>query len=684
MILSILATVAVLAAIATIAAALLLAETTLVYFALGLGGISVLLLLAALVQGGIRAAGQDRTRTGTDGLGKSSVPVTTAVTAPGTHHGPEDSGRAPAPAPEPVRDGVVSEHGSTGFTPVTGDWPETAAGSPDPDPGRPHGHPSADEVRTAPEPEPFDHRIPHQGRTEGHTWAAVPEERDAAPEPESLDAESFSDWTPTRPDEPSAAEGAEGDEERVLPTPPGDGPAVAVPPTEPQDGPADHADEIGAPAEADTFAAFAARARSGAAAPETGEPADDEPGADHGTAGTAPSDHADSAAGETDDADTVEPRDTVRHEEPSAQEDGFEDTEPDDGPTFHYRVPTADASDEAGTAGPVVREESDDASAEDTRAERDELDDAATDDTRAEHGEARTDETGAQARDESDDAGTDDTQAMVRDEPDGAPAPTGTVGADAEPTEHVSESKHASESEHGSGTAGSDGAAEPTDPSDAVAATAADAADSASGDEAPAADAVEPAGSGTDASPAFSYRVPGPADDAAERGGDGDPAAETPADQGPRTPPASPYRIPSTRTRPAEAVGTDDGAERAADGDDAAETPADQGARRPVGSPYRIPGAGTGTKSGPADAADSSEADPDADTTAAFSYRVPDTGTDGAAEPHADGAAAFTYRASSADRDEDPSASYAAIPDPDDEPSSSDEPSRRQDPDQVP
>src|SRR5699024_3665542 len=78
-ILSILATVAVLAALVVIAAALLLAETVLVYIALGLGVVSVLLLLGVLVQGRVGEDETARERSGTDGLGKSSVP--TAVTS---------------------------------------------------------------------------------------------------------------------------------------------------------------------------------------------------------------------------------------------------------------------------------------------------------------------------------------------------------------------------------------------------------------------------------------------------------------------------------------------------------------------------------------------------------------------------------------------------------------------------
>ena len=135
MILSILATVAVLAAIAVIAAALVFAETALVYIALGLGALSVLLLLGALLQGRF---GADRTDTArTDGLGKSSVPAAPAA-VPGPTWESEQPGRVPAPAEEPVRDTPVPEPRPWGEepqeepefdvprweTPTKGDWPE--------------------------------------------------------------------------------------------------------------------------------------------------------------------------------------------------------------------------------------------------------------------------------------------------------------------------------------------------------------------------------------------------------------------------------------------------------------------------------------------------------------------------------------------------------------------------------
>jgi hypothetical protein len=141
-ILSILATVAVLAAIAVIAAALALAETVLVYIALGLAGVSVLLLLGGMVQG--RIAESRTGRPGTDGLGKSSVPTgaaTPAATAAGPHVVPEYSGRVPVPVHGPVREAPAQDtpvwaaaddagHGEPEYdvprwqTPTAHEWPE--------------------------------------------------------------------------------------------------------------------------------------------------------------------------------------------------------------------------------------------------------------------------------------------------------------------------------------------------------------------------------------------------------------------------------------------------------------------------------------------------------------------------------------------------------------------------------
>ncbi|PWV54557.1 hypothetical protein [Nocardiopsis sp. L17-MgMaSL7] len=174
MILSLLATVAVLAALVVIAAALVLAEPTLVYFALGLGGLSVLLLLGALIQGRFGGSSSDTART--DGLGKSSVPVVAAASAagavPGTQWEPEHSGRVPAPAAQPVRESAVTEPSvPTGHevggpravaaeeneeeaefevprwqTPTMGSWPEPVV--------EPEAEPKPEEHSERPEPVP--------------------------------------------------------------------------------------------------------------------------------------------------------------------------------------------------------------------------------------------------------------------------------------------------------------------------------------------------------------------------------------------------------------------------------------------------------------------------------------------------------------------------------------------------
>src|SRR5699024_4095720 len=188
-ILSILATVAVLAALVVIAAALLLAETVLVYIALGLGLVSVLLLLGALVQGRVGEDETARERSGTDGLGKSSVP--TAVTSsqeavasmPGEDVGPEHLGRAPASVPEPVRETVASNtsaeepwSGESEFevprwqTPTRSEWPESATETTDP---LPEPEP-ASSVFTE-EETPFAHSISEPVHTEGmHEDIVVP------------------------------------------------------------------------------------------------------------------------------------------------------------------------------------------------------------------------------------------------------------------------------------------------------------------------------------------------------------------------------------------------------------------------------------------------------------------------------------------------------------------------------
>ena len=222
MILSILATVAVLAAIAVIAAALVFAETALVYIALGLGALSVLLLLGALLQGRFGAGGKDTTRT--DGLGKSSVPaVPTAV--PGPTWESEQPGRVPAPALESVRDTPVPEQRPWGEepqeepefdvprweTPTKGDWPEPVQAAQTPPP------PSQDELVEAPVSE-FAYRIPERDPatpvTEDDTVEAADAMSEAGPDDTESEAalggdEDFASYeTPedVDADEPEAAE----------------------------------------------------------------------------------------------------------------------------------------------------------------------------------------------------------------------------------------------------------------------------------------------------------------------------------------------------------------------------------------------------------------------------------------------------------------------------------------------
>lgn len=171
MILSILATVAVLAAIVVMLSALVFAETVLVYIALGLGATSVILLIGALVQQRSGTTGPEPELSGTDGLGKSSVPVTqtgslvrgaTVVGSMPDTAEPEDSRRVPAPASEPVRDASASgtdtveveeetEYGEPEYevprwqTPTQGDRP---------DPGGVHvpAHEGTPEEETTPAP----------------------------------------------------------------------------------------------------------------------------------------------------------------------------------------------------------------------------------------------------------------------------------------------------------------------------------------------------------------------------------------------------------------------------------------------------------------------------------------------------------------------------------------------------
>ncbi|WP_198659084.1 hypothetical protein [Nocardiopsis sp. FIRDI 009] len=202
MILSIIATVAVLAAIAVIAAALLFAETTLVYVALGLGAVSALLLVGAVIQGRPGGGGSQRERSGTDGLGKSSVPVP----PPAPHGRPEDPGPVPAPAPEPVREAtaapesalrgtrVAEEPGEPEFGPSR---PKTPAAATRPEPDT--GDSAPEDVRERP---PAPTAVPGSGQDAAHTREAAADD-EAAPAP-STERDAPSSETPTDASDTSA------------------------------------------------------------------------------------------------------------------------------------------------------------------------------------------------------------------------------------------------------------------------------------------------------------------------------------------------------------------------------------------------------------------------------------------------------------------------------------------------
>lgn len=222
MILSILATVAVLTAIAVIVAALVFAETVLVYVALGLAGVSVLLLLGALLQERSGGGGRpDRT----DGLGKASVPVMAATAAsavPIAHVESENPGRVPAPASEPVREPHVPErpawptpvaedagHGEPEYdvprwqTPTAHDWPEPDTAVHDAAPSAPHAGPipswaSSEEERPLRAPAPW----------ESGTGAADTAARAERDEPSGTTAEDGPDTGDGTGERTAAASGA--------------------------------------------------------------------------------------------------------------------------------------------------------------------------------------------------------------------------------------------------------------------------------------------------------------------------------------------------------------------------------------------------------------------------------------------------------------------------------------------
>ncbi|NYJ33297.1 hypothetical protein [Nocardiopsis aegyptia] len=661
---------AVLAAIATIAAALLLAETTLVYFALGLGGISVLLLLAALIQGGIRAAGQDRTRTGTDGLGKSSVPAvaSTAATPPGAHYGPEDSGRVPAPAHGPVRDSVVSEHGSTGFTPVTGEWPETATGSPDPDPARPHGHRPGEDTRPVPEPERFDYRIPYQGRTEDHRWAAA--------EPGTEGTEPFSDWTPSRPDEPNAAD------EAGLPTPADETPAGASTftafdadvPSDVEESVAadtaeksDSADRADVPDDnADEAPRFNYRVPTADATDDVEAYPDDTEAGSHGADDDVPSPTG-SAVVEPDagivevDADQTEG--TPEPGEPTGARNTAEASAGEG--AFSYRVPAsepAEAEVEAGTSEPVETSEA----VEPAGIVGFDTDEAQGGAEPAERAEAwDTVETSepvepAEAWDavESTDTGADSDGGAFSYR-----VPT------AEPFEDEADPGTSESAE-------TTGSVEPVEASDTVetfeSVEPAERVEFDTDQVQDGAEPGEPTGARATAETIESVEPAEASDTASDAGSEGD------AGEG-----GFSYRVPTAE--PAEVEGDTGVSEIDAEPTEDADEP-DAGTSERAGSRDTVDVSGTAE---PAEASETAEASGAGARAGGFSYRVPTSELSEPSEPpepaegDADETAAFSYRVPVADTDDDSPVAYAAILDPDDEPSSPDDSSRRQDPDQV-
>ncbi|GHC88485.1 hypothetical protein GCM10007079_33490 [Nocardiopsis terrae] len=226
MILSLLATVAVLAAIAVIAAALVLAETTLVYVALGLGGLSVLLLLGAIIQGRFGGARADTERT--DGLGKASVPVEAATavgTAPARAWEPEESRRAPAPADQPVRESAVSEQPVSDRnrtvadeteeeaefeiprwqTPTVGSWPEPALRDEAPVGADTPADAWPETVENGPEPgaTPAEDTSVEETPAPGETSADEDREEGPGEEPAAHGAEETGDAS--EPDDPGRA-----------------------------------------------------------------------------------------------------------------------------------------------------------------------------------------------------------------------------------------------------------------------------------------------------------------------------------------------------------------------------------------------------------------------------------------------------------------------------------------------
>ncbi|MDT0327234.1 hypothetical protein [Nocardiopsis lambiniae] len=339
MILSVLASVAVLAAIVVIVAALVFAETTLVYIALGLAGVSALLLVGAILAQGRKGA--DRT----DGLGKSSVPTASHVT-------PEHSERVPAPAPEPVREApawnTMAEDSGPGEpeydlprwqTPTAREWPEP------------------DTTASAPAPAPFptavesDSRVETPAETASPSWFSGPT---AAPEPVEVPRTAAHDDRASVPvtDEHSADRSPEPQQ-----------------PREPEDDPALSAADRGMPA-------------------WLAEAYDDDPAESFDTPTPAGDDDRDDAVAAADLYERDEPAATVTDDDPPATVVSSTDTD-------EVR-PTRD-EDASETTGPATTDDTAPEAAEDTDGvptapQPDEADDPDPDEERRGEGGVTADE----------------------------------------------------------------------------------------------------------------------------------------------------------------------------------------------------------------------------------------------------------------------------------------------------
>ena len=347
MILSILATVAVLAAIAVIAAALVFAETALVYIALGLGALSVLLLLGALLQGRFGADGRDTART--DGLGKSSVPAVPAA-APDPTWESERSGRVPAPAEESVRDTPVPDarpwseepQEEPEFdvprweTPTKGDWPEPVQAAQTP--------PPQDEPVEAPA-SAFAYRVPERDvatpTTEDDTVETT-EPVDEEVEPSRSDAhladphetfESTDDMSEAGSDFESYATPEDLDAETPEATEETIGASAAFTDLEPEPEVQNSTvadDEADEPTETVEDAPVEPRETFDGTDPESDPGTDPDPGEDAAAAVWAESDEDEDKVDEAPETEELEAEDTAEPEDDTLQTDGDQTLEADD------------------------------------------------------------------------------------------------------------------------------------------------------------------------------------------------------------------------------------------------------------------------------------------------------------------------------------------------------------------